>query len=440
MSAVRKRFFIQFGCFAFALVVAEASAASPLREEKWLEAATHEPITERNRVELLVDGPEYFPVRLEMIRNAKRTIDLQTYLFCDDVAGIQVAEELARAKRRNPQLRVRFITDFFNFKAHRQVYGILESAGIPLLIYNPPAWSWGNLQRHIHEKVMVTDGARALVGGPNLCDEYMTGKEVRLWHDLEVLAQGPLLARIQARFDETWNRMAREDYDSRDGLQNAFSGPDSQVRVPRRYPIYKNPTPAVAEPAGDADAHYLYQQSNYRDRAKRESFEDVFIRLIQGASREVTIYAPYLIPTRKFERALIDAAKRVRVRILTNSVEFNDMGKAFVLASLSHYAKLIAEGVEIHEFKKTTIHAKALLVDDRLLMVGSHNYTPRSFAWNGEANILTDDRQAIERFQRMMAEDFANSERTTAEQARARSKGFFNALTSFVMKRLEFFF
>ena len=176
---------------------------------------TGERVYTQNSVELLVDGPEFYPRRLKLIQQANRTIDLITYLWCDDEAGIRIAQELAAAIRRG--VRVRATVEFLNFaKKHDQVYEILERAGSPVLVYNPPYWGLTELNNHsAHEKIMIVDGEVALVGGANLCEEYMIGGPRGLWRDFEVEVRGPVIERIQSRYDTFWNRNARVDLEAR---------------------------------------------------------------------------------------------------------------------------------------------------------------------------------------------------------------------------------
>jgi len=342
-----------------------------------------------NQVRLMVDGPEFYPRRLELIRGARKTIDLQAYLWCTDEAGFTVADELIAAKKRG--VRVRVIIDFLNIKPHRAIYKKIQQAGIPLVIYNPPQW-FGNINKRLHEKVMTVDGKHVLLGGANLCSEYMIDRpQERVWHDLELELSGPAVEDMQARFDQTWNWMASRRTFGR-----------------KRLPLFRDPTPVNSLANGAAWALYQYQQP-YLFPGQNLRFIDMFADLISRAAKRVVVYAPYLLMKPKVENALLEAARHgMEVRIFTNSKESNDMAVLLAGGAFSHYRKLLQAGIRIHEIQERTLHAKAVFIDGptgRWLSAGSHNLTHRSFGLNGEANLLTDDPVAIERFERMVHED-----------------------------------
>src|SRR5690606_34307102 len=137
-------------------------------------------------------------------RRARRSIDIATFLWCDDESGLTIARELARAAQRG--VRVRVLISFFNTKPSHRVEAILKSSGIQILEVNPPFWGLDLIQDVNHEKIMVVDGRESLVGGANLCNEYMLGGGgSQLWREMELWTWGPLNARIQKRYDDTWN-------------------------------------------------------------------------------------------------------------------------------------------------------------------------------------------------------------------------------------------
>jgi cardiolipin synthase A/B len=387
-----------------------------------------EPWTGQNELQLLNTGKEFFPVRLEMIKNANHTIDLITFLWCDDEAGNAIAEELIAAAYRG--VRIRVTVDFFNIKGGGPIYERLRNAGIRPLIYHPPSWGWDEINKRIHEKIMIVDGDEALVGGANLCNEYMTGKIKGLWHDLEFHIRGTLASRIQLHMDRTWNFMAQKEYEVRRGNQNSMltsrhrSGAfENQRLVPRIFPLYGQ-TPSSLLREGSSTALFLYQQT-YRDPEHAEKFLTIYSQLVQSARDQVIIVAPYLIPAPEIKEALIATAKRgVRVQLLTNSQKSIDKTIQFVAnSSRGHYLDLLAAGVEIYESQATTFHSKAILIDSHYLTVGSHNFTNRSFRMSGESAILTTDGEAIAKFKQLTQESLKTSKKIHYEKFRSLKQG-----------------
>ncbi|MCC7442895.1 MAG: phosphatidylserine/phosphatidylglycerophosphate/cardiolipin synthase family protein [Bdellovibrionales bacterium] len=367
--------------------------------ETAIQTLSGEPFTRGNRFELLVDGPEFYPARLEMIRNARHTIDLTTFLWCDDESGLAVAEALASAARER-NVRVRVIVDWANDKPHARGYQTMRDAGVEMLIFNPLSWGVLNALKRMHQKTMIVDGTELLLGGANLCDEYMVPHAARgLWRDLELRVRGPQVSRVQARIDATWNWMAQEDNANR--IQEG-------APLLRRY---EEPTPVPRHPeAGTARGIFLYQQPRIRPEDEARHIE-LYRQLLLSARERIILYDAYLIPPRDLEEALKDRARKgVSVDIITNSLKSNDMGQVFVSSSLSHFGRLMRAGVRIWEAKERTYHAKGFLIDRSALSVGSHNFTNHSHRNNGESNLLTDQPEAIDRFERMFAEDTAGDE------------------------------
>ena len=364
-----------------------------------------------NRTELLIEGPEFFPRRLEMIRNAKRTIDISTFLWCDDESGLAVAQALVDATQRG--VRVRPIVDFFNIYPHDQVYGMLARAGAPVLVYNPPNWGLDRITEHaLHEKVMVVDGKSVLTGGANLCNEYMIGGVRKLWRDMEVYFEGPLVEVVQSRYDDTWNWMAKTDYRVSKMATRRAADPFGTPFPRMRYRIYKEKTPVDVAPKGNDDGLYFLQQS-YRNAKQGSQLKRALVELFDRAQESIKIYTPYYVPPSELEDALIRASKRgVKVTVITNSPETNDAEPARY-AAIRHYRKSINGGVEIRQYLPVMMHVKGLMVDDTILHMGSHNLTHRSFEINGEIGVFLDNPEIAQRFAQAWEYDLTQSEEVT---------------------------
>jgi cardiolipin synthase len=330
-------------------------------------------------------------------------LDLQTFWMCDDEAGMEVARELAAAANRGARVRViiDWITSVYSPREH--VMTVMRRAGVEIAEFNPSYWGLDALNNtRAHEKVMIVNGAEALVGGANLCDCYLKGKTERLWLDFEMHVQGPAAARVQARFDETFNYISDSDYQARWGLETALMDTSgSRSRPARIVPRYNETTPSLAEPEGNAQVLYDYSQP-YMRRSDVKDREKLYPALVARAKKSVVIYMPYLLPRPDFQKALYDAVARgVRVSVMTNSMKTNDNSRFISLRAFSHYPDLTQHGVEVYEILDTVLHGKAMLIDDTLLTVGSNNMDHRSILYQGEANLMTGDQVAIRKFAAM---------------------------------------
>ena len=391
--------------------------------------------TTGNQLELLVDGPEFYPARQWMIQTARQTIDLVTFLWCDDSSGLRLARLLAEKARAG--VRVRVIIDLYNTKPHEQVYRTLRDSGVELLEYNPVYWGLTRVLEHsLHEKMMIVDGEVALLGSANLCDEYMVGGPRQLWHDLEVKVEGPQVARMQARYDENWNWMARTDLQARFHNSRRLIDP---ALIPIFRPagrIYREPTPVVQSEAGSDSSLLVYQRA-YRDRSLADDILRLHELLIDLSTTHLQIMTPYLVPPPSFVNALKRAAQRgVRVEIITNSPEKNDVWPA-AFAALPKARGLIEAGVHVYEYQPRMLHGKAMLVDGAIISIGSHNFTNRSFTVNGEANLITTAPSITEEFARMVASDLLQCRVLTVPSIISRVRTFSQAGLAIISEFLE---
>ncbi len=395
----------------------------------------HDSFTAGNNLRLLVDGPEFFPVRKNLIRLATRTIDIAMFLWCDDEAGLELARLLA--KKASHGVRVRVIVSYYNIAEHEKVYRILRGAGVEVIEHNPVYWGLTKVFEHsAHEKIMVVDGEVGLIGGVNLCDEYMIGGSRRLWHDMDVQIQGPQIERIQAQFDENWNWMALRDSQARFAASKRLA--DSALipvykRVARTY-AEKTPTnPAVA---GEDESLFIFPKA-YRTPQVGEDALKLHVLLVETAKKRIRLMTPYLVPPRELREALGRAAQRgVQVEVLTNSPTVNDAWPAR-FAALPHAESLIQSGVLVYEYFVRTLHGKGMLIDNDLLSIGSHNFTNRSFRYNGESSLLTTSGGVISRFQAVFDADVAGADPLLEGEAQKRIRTWKEAGMALISDFLE---
>lgn len=390
-----------------------------------------------NRLELFVDGTEFYPLRKDMIRRARHTIDVSTFLWGDDQVGVEFARMLVRKARQG--VRVRAVVSFYNIKKHDRVYRILRKGGVELLEHNPVYWGLTRiLEQSAHEKIMIVDGQEALLGGANLCDEYMIGGPRGIWHDLEVRVTGPQVARIQAQFDENWNWMAETDLRARIHNSRRLADPSLIPIVKPAARVYPAPTPVRLDQnsVGEDGSVLLYSKS-YRDPSAGEDMLKLHVLLVDITQGHIRIITPYLVPPKELSESLLAASKRgVRVEIVTNAPEVNDAWLARY-AAYPHIESLLNGGIEVYEYRGRTLHAKAMLLDEGLISIGSHNFTNRSFRYNGELNVLTDSPAVIDRMVGVFEGDKRISHRVSAEEVRARIRTWKDIGLSLVSEFLE---
>ena len=435
------------GCSTLQPLDAQPEFALPPADNAfWNAAGTHSP---DDWHVLLNDGPTALDWRLRAIDSATESIDLQTFLWHFDTAGAMVLDHLLDAADRGVRVRI-LVDDTFLVAEDEMLMAFAEHANIEYRVFNPfkrrsgglatrqllNLAEFGRLDHRMHNKSMVVDNHVAIVGGRNIADEYFGLDEASNFRDLELLFGGPVVQEISAAFDVYWNDRWTFPIQS---VSHARASPEQLAearRTPDNHPHIHTElsatelTAAWSEVMHDADTGdaVLFvdtpPQENPADRSEAPvQVANELVRIFDEAATEIVIVSAYLIPTPELEGAVRRALDRgVRVRILTNSLRSNNH-----LAAHSAYRKhidtLIDSGAEVHEVKidardrdryilspigrKTlALHAKALLVDDNRVFIGSANLDPRSLRINTEMGFLIVSREFNDAVRRALERDF----------------------------------
>jgi cardiolipin synthase len=321
-----------------------------------------------NHVSLLENGAQYFPALIAGIDGAEWEIHLESYIFEPDATGQAVLEALTRAARRG--VRVKILLDGFGARAFpRDLATSLRSAGIALMFYRPEVTPY-RLRRHrlrrMHRKMVVIDARLAFVGGINIIDDSNAPGRPSHRYDYAVRVEGPLLADIYPAVWRLWWLLRW----SRLG------------RRPRRT----RPLPVTLTPGGSVAAEFL-QRDNLKNRG---AIEDAYLAAIRAARSEILIANAYFLPGRRFRQALVEAAERsVRVVLVLQGRTDHVL---FQLAARALYRYFLENGIELHEYHASELHAKAAIVDEAWATVGSSNIDPFSLLLSREANVVVHDR------------------------------------------------
>lgn len=339
---------------------------------------------EGNRVTLLEGGAHYFPDLIASLDQARQEIHLESYIFELDQTGRAVIDALIRAARRG--VRVKLLLDGFGAKSFPvALAGQLRSAGVALMFFRPEGGRF-RLRRYrlrrLHRKVVVIDARVAYVGGINIVDDSNTLVGAGRRHDYAVRVEGPLLADIYPALRRLWWLVRW----SRIGKR------------PRRSP----PLPVALEPVGGQTAEFL-QRDNL---GHRREIEDAYLATIGAATTEVLIANAYFLPGRRFRQALVEAAARgVKVVLI---LQGRTDHRLFQLAERALYRYFLENGVEIHEFHDSEMHAKAAVVDGVWATVGSSNIDPFSLLLAREANIVVHGHEFAEQLRVSLLEAMAH--------------------------------
>lgn len=347
-------------------------------------------VVEGNRIELLVNGDDYFPALLAAIDDARRSVHIETYILADDKIGQRVLAALAAAAERG--VEVRLLVDGFGGGAHaRQLRDELAGLNVALRIFRPERW-WRlerKLLRRLHRKLAVVDDRIAFIGGINIIDDWT---EVPLpasgragpRFDFAVRCEGPIVAGVALAMRRLWWTVALMQSGER------RARPDAQQLVPQ--PVFDHGMRAA-----------LLLRDNLRNR---HAIERAYLDAIGSARSDILIANAYFLPGRRFRAALRDAkARGVRVRLLLQGrVEYPIQHHA----QRAMYGDLLAAGLEIHEYQASFLHAKVAVVDEAWATVGSSNIDPYSLLLAREANIAVYDARFAVRLRAVLESALAN--------------------------------
>ena len=342
-----------------------------------------------HRLQLLQGGEAFFPALVAAIDASRRDVRMETYIFSTEGAGSRVAQALERAARRGVSVSV--VIDGVGTPALQAAWAQRwREAGVAWRIFLP----WGRIGllvpsrwRRLHRKLCVVDGEVAFCGGINVLDDHFDPNHGRLAAprlDFSVRVTGPLVHDAYAEMMRFWWRLEAVHPTGDPHLLGQWHALQQAVRSAWPLDSLRPPASATGSPTGAQAA--LVLRDNLRHRAR---IEQAYLAAIRLASREIIIANAYFLPGRRLRRALIAAARRgVRVRLLLQGRYEYFMQYH---AARPVYGRLLAAGVEIHEYRSSFLHAKVAVVDAHWATVGSSNLDPLSLLLAREANVVVRD-------------------------------------------------
>lgn len=357
------------------------------------------PVTANNDVRLLLNGENKFPKVFEALKNAKDHIHIEYYIFEDDSISTKIIDLLI--EKANQGVAVRFIYDDFGSRAIRKKQvPRMRAAGIMAFpFYKIKLIALANrLNYRNHRKIIVVDGSIGFVGGINVCDKYINydnGEKSLFWRDTHLRIEGSAVLTLQYIFMGDWNYCAGKKL-----TPNTSFFPES-------HEIKQNANKIVQIAASGPDSETpLIQQS--------------LMQAINLTKEELLITTPYFIPGESIiDNLVIAATSGVLVKLLVP-------GKSDSLlvnyAARANYGRLLNAGVEIFLYQKGFVHAKTLVADSKLAIVGTANMDIRSFDLNFEVNAIVYDQEIATELRKAFFEDLKVSTKIDAIEWRERPK------------------
>ena len=454
-----------------------------------------------HRALILDDAPDSLLVRIHLIRAAQRSIDLQTFIFDEDDSAQLVLDELQAAAFRG--VRVRILLD--QLSALKEVETLAAMSGLhrnlELRVYNPvmnrgrlslpmyavaAACCWRQLNRRMHNKLLLVDDVIGITGGRNYQDDYYDWDASYNFRDRDLMLAGPATGEMARNFDAFWESPRSVPAERLGDVAHYLQA--SGVPPPPHHP-YRKPerVRALLDEVDDEDVVrtrfvdpsmvvgdvYFIADLPVKHRLDLPSADAVSLQnspsspvlrdLIASAREEVLLQTPYLVlsrPAQHLFRNLRSKDQPPRIRVSTNSLASTD---AFIAYALSYKYKrryMRDFRFEIHEFKpfpesapfelgvtgadlpeadptetdsspmtlrqrllrerglddepgsesggrllaanslpvrlkrngiRMGLHAKSVVIDNRIGIVGTHNFDPRGDTYNTESAVVIDD-------------------------------------------------
>ena len=416
---------------------------------------------------IVEDGHDALLIRLHLIRSARRTLELQTFIWEDDASGRLIMEECIQAAKRG--VKVRFLMDhhFSSIDFDSALALAQAHPNIEIKRYRPPfdriraskfrtlfhtALFFRAKNQRMHTKVVIADGSVALTGGRNLSNHYFGMSNHRNYHDRDIVVAGDVVQDFVRSFEEYWAhpravslsdfkeiRRATERGETRD-WDAAFSDRDKALLRP--VLIELSDSEALEErlatwmqPVEDMELTVDPPRKNNRNGHLAlwggSPTGDRYLALIENAEKRITIQSTYFILNRKSKgvfRRLEKVRPNVDIRVSTNSYESTGNMLSYA-GTLRARRPALSHGVSFHEFKAkpgdidryvprfeeladsdapfTSLHAKSLVIDGKTSYIGSFNFDPRSINLNTEIGVIVQDEEFAHRLERSIENDMA---------------------------------
>ncbi|WP_228098956.1 cardiolipin synthase [Pedobacter sp. MC2016-24] len=340
------------------------------------------PLTAKNSLKLLINGEQKFPELLAAIKSAKHHIHIEYYIYEDDEIGNAIADALIEKAKAG--VTVRFIYDDFGSRdIRKKLVPRLKENGVlayPFLKVHFILFA-NRLNYRNHRKIIVIDGFTAFVGGINISDRYINGvKDKQLyWRDTHLRIDGPGAQYLQYLFICDWN------FCSEDVLQ-----PD----------VYFFPKPRAQK---NSEANKVVQIAASGPDSESPTILFSILQAINLATKEILITSPYFIPGESLLDALtIASLSGISVKLLVPGVSDSILVNS---AARSYYKDLLKAGVEIYQYQKGFVHAKTMVTDQKIAMIGTANMDFRSFDLNFEVNAIVYDTEIACQLTKVFYED-----------------------------------
>ncbi len=441
---------------------------------------------------VLEDGGNSMMARAWLTKHAEKTIDIQYFIFSTDNVGLIACDYLVRAADKGTKIRI-LVDDIMVEATGSEILLMDSHPNIDIKIYNPGvnvgknigdklkklAFDFKGLNQRMHNKTFIVDGKVAITGGRNIADEYFDYDHEYNFRDRDVMLLGKACTQLSNSFNVYWNSaftvpvdqlvfdtaIHSNDAKRYDKLHNYACDPENywpQIRqkvsqLPKLFKQLLNEGNVVWTDSVSFIAD-IPGKNEHKTIKSGGVTTDSLIALIQHAKHSIDIQSPYLITTDLGKRIFTEATKHgVKIRILTNSLASTDNLEAFSGYQRDREA-LLKTGVRIFEFKPDAkeryrimtgdlqkelayqpifgLHAKSMVIDGHITVIGTFNLDPRSAHLNTECITVIRSQKIAEGVNKGMEIEFNadNSWETTFQFNPDKEAGLKKRVKAFTKK------
>lgn len=351
-------------------------------------------LTQDNQVGVFTDGKKKFKCLLNDIKRAKDHIHLQYYIFRKDDIGEKLLNALVAKAKEGVKVRILY-DDLGSRRMPKRFFKELRKAGGEVEVFFASKLRIVNLRINFrnHRKLVIIDGRIGYLGGFNIGDEYLgLDDKFGYWRDTHLRIKGGAVHEIQTRFILDWNQASeRHDINYSDNLF----------------------------PKGISSGNVSIQIVSSGPDSEHEQIKNGYIKMIASAKDSILIQTPYFIPDASILDAIrIASLSGVDVRIMIP----NKPDHPFVYwATYNYIGEMLKSGVKAYIYDNGFIHAKSIVVDNKISSVGSANIDMRSFRLNFEANAFIYNKEIAVMLTKDFYEDMKLSWELTLEKYQQRS-------------------
>lgn len=357
-----------------------------------LHLVAHEALyTQDNSVDIYTDGYDKFDNLFEDIKNAKRYVHVQYYIIRGDELGRKLLSLLIQKAKEG--LDVKLLYDGMGcLWTPKGMFEDLSEAGGEVVCFYPPFIPYINLRVNYrnHRKICVIDGEKGYTGGFNIGTEYVgLDKKMGYWRDTHLRIQGSAVQMLELQFLLDWRFASKEEIPLDNHI--SYTTPSNLCHVG---------TTGIQIVASGPDS-------------KWPSIRNGYLKMINEAKESIYLQTPYFIPDDSLLEALkVAALSGIDIRIMIP----NKPDHPFVFwASLSYMNELLQAGARCFTYEKGFLHAKTIVIDEKICSVGTANFDIRSFKLNFEVNAFIYDEEIAKKIVTSFQADITHSKELTRE-------------------------